>query len=232
MRDQLVAVVREFTGSIVNPFDLDELLHRLMRHAIDVVSASGAGVMLARDDGDLRFIAASEERIVRAEQHQAELESGACFEAYSTNRVIVVEDLAAETRWPRYAEHVVALGLRAVIGVPMHACGQRIGVMNIYRDEPTRWSAEQIEMAEIVTAMGAGYVLNANQLRAEHTLGERLQAAVDSRDVIGQAKGILMAREGIGADAAFELLRERSQRHERTLRAIAESIIAEHQSST
>lgn len=231
VRNPLIDVVREFTGSIVNPFDLDELLHRLMRHATDVVDAAGAGVMLARDGGGLHFVAASEERVVQAEQQQTELESGACFEAYTTDQIVVVEDLEAETRWPRYSRRVTALGLRAVLGLPMHACGQRIGVMNIYRAEPTRWTDEQLAMAEVVTAMGAGYILNANQLRAQHDLGEQLHRAIESRDAIGQAKGILMARERVGADEAFEQLRTRSQQQNRKLREIAEAIIEEHESA-
>ena len=231
VRDHLLEVIREFTSNIVNPYDLDELLHRLMGHATDVVDASGAGVMLARDGGQLHSIAASEERIVSAEQQQAELQSGACFEAYHSDRLIVVEDLEAETRWPRYAEHVAALGLRAVLGIPMHACGQRIGVMNVYRDAPTRWTDEQIAMAEVVTVMGAGYILSANQLRAQHTMGEQLQAAIESRDVIGQAKGLVMAREQVGADAAFEQLRTRSQQRNRKLREVAQDIIDEHEST-
>lgn len=86
-------------------------------------------------------------------------------------------------------------------------------------------------MAEIVTAMGASYILNANQLRAQHTLGEQLHAAIESRDVIGQAKGLLMAREQLGADEAFEQLRARSQQSNRKLREVAQDIIDEHESN-
>jgi len=230
--DRLLTVIREFTENVVNPFDLDELLHRLLRQTIEVVDAAGAGIMLADDRGELHFVAASEERIVDAEREQTRLESGACFEAYTTGRIVVVKDLKTETRWPHYADHVTGLGLRAVLGVPMHAGGQRIGVMNIYQGVPTRWTHEQITTAEIVTAMGAGYVLNANQLRAQHELGEQLQAAIDSRDLIGQAKGILMSHGQVSADEAFELLRTRSQQQNRRLRDVAEAIICEQESTT
>lgn len=230
--DQLLGVIREFTENVVNPFDLDELLHRLLRHAMEVVDAAGAGMMLAGDKGELHFVAASEERVVDAEREQAKLESGACFEAYTTGRIVVAEDLETETRWPRYASHVAGLGLRAVLGVPMHASGQRIGVLNLYQERPTRWTEDQMTMAEIVTTMGAGYVLNANQLRAQHDLGEQLHAAIESRDLIGQAKGILMSRGQVSGDEAFELLRARSQQQNRKLREVAQSVIDEHESET
>jgi GAF domain-containing protein len=225
IRDDLIQVIREFTGTIINPFDLDELLHRLTRHATEVVESAGAGIMLANAAGELDFVAASEERIIEAEERQAHLESGACFEAYTTNAIVVVEDLGSEQRWPDYAQHVVGLGLRSVIGVPMNAFGQTIGVINIYREQPSSWSEEDIGAAEILTAMGAGYVLNSNQLLAQHTLAEQLRTAVESRDLIGQAKGIIMARTNVDADTAFQRLRERSQAHNRKLRDIAQEVV-------
>ena len=229
VRDDLVGVIREFTRSIVNPFDLDELLHRLMGHATQVVEAAGAGVMLAGESGQLDFVAASEQRVVEAEQHQANLEAGACFEAYTTNRVVTVGDLGTDRRWPDYAERVSSLGLRAVLGVPMNAFGQTIGVINFYRETPSLWSDEDVDAAEIITSMGAGYVVSANRLRAQHDLSEQLHAAIRSRDVIGQAKGVLMAREGVNADTAFETLRERSHDQARSLRDLALEIVADHE---
>jgi GAF domain-containing protein len=227
IHDDLIQVIREFTGSIINPYDLDELLHRLMRHATQVVDAAGAGIMLASEGSGLDFVAASDERVVEAEEHQAELETGACFEAYAINRLVVVEDLAQDDRWPEYSRRVTGLGLHSVLGIPMNAFGQTIGVINFYREPPSTWTDEDVNTAEIITAMGAGYILNANQLRAQHTLSEQLHAAIESRDVIGQAKGILMARGHVGADEAFELLRQRSQQHNQKLRQVAQRLIDE-----
>lgn len=228
IHDELVTVIREFTGTIINPFDLDELLHRLMHHATQVVDAAGAGIMLAGDEGDLDFVAASQERVVEAERAQARLRSGACFQAYSTNEIVVAADLESEERWPTYARHVAALGLRSVIGVPMNAYGQTIGVINFYREEHGDWSGEDVSAAEIITAMGAGYILNANQLRAQHTLSQQLRTAIESRDVIGQAKGILMARANVDGDAAFQILREQSQRSNQKLKDLARKLVDEH----
>ncbi len=231
-RGDLVGVIREFTSSIVNPFDLDELLHRLMGHATQVVDAAGAGVMLATERGDLDFVAASEQRVIEAEQHQADLKAGACFEAYTTNRVVTVEDLGTDRRWPDYAQRVASLGLCSVLGVPMNAFGQTIGVINFYREGPSSWSREDVDGAEIITSMGAGYVLSANHLRAQHTLSEQLHAAIGSRDLIGQAKGVLMAREEVNADTAFEMLRRRSQDQNRRLRDLAQEIVTDHEVRT
>jgi GAF domain-containing protein len=217
--------VREFTGAILNPYDLQDLLDRLTHHATKVLSAGGAGIMLADDDGELEFVAASQERIVDIERLQARLRQGVCHEAFSGNEVVHLVDAATDPRWPEYTRLVAESGFRSVLGIPLNAVGQTIGVINIYRAPPGTWSSADVGAAEIIAAMGAGYLLNANQMRAQTTLAEQLRSAIDAREVIGQAKGILMARNGIDGDQAFELLRRMSQGSDRKLREVAEDVI-------
>ncbi|WP_169786919.1 GAF and ANTAR domain-containing protein [Nitriliruptor alkaliphilus] len=221
----LVAAVREFTTNIVNPYDPQELLHRLTEQAIEVVRADGAGIMLAEEPRGLAFAAASAERVMVLEQLQGRIETGACHAAFTHDRIVTVEDLAVTTAWPEYSARAADLGLRAVMGVPMHAGGQSIGVLNVYREAPGPWSGVDVEAAEILTAIAGAYVLHANELRAQHTLAEQLHEALRSRDVIGQAKGILMARHQVDADAAFDLLRKRSQSVNRKLREVAQELV-------
>jgi GAF domain-containing protein len=222
---RLLEAVREFTSTILNPYDLQELLQRLTEHATRSIDGEGAGVMLVGRDG-LAFAAASNEAVVEIEALQGRVEEGACHHAFTADEVVVVEDLAATDRWPNYRERALGLGLHAVMGCPMRAWGQKIGVLNVYRAEPGPWSAEDIEATEILTAMGAGYVLHANQLRAQHELADQLQTALESRDTIGQAKGVLMARHGVDAEAAFKMLRDVSQRSNVKLRDVAARIVA------
>lgn len=199
-----------------------------MHHTMAVMRATGSGIMLAEQGDELEFVAASEERVVALERHQARLGEGACHEAYSRNEIVRVDDILEEERWPGYAQLMQERGLRAVIGVPLNGFGQTIGVINIYRETPTVWSERDVEAAEILAAMGAGYILNANQLRAQHALSEQLRFAIESRDVIGQAKGILMSQEGVDGDGASDLLRRRSQDTNRKLRQVAREIVERH----
>jgi GAF domain-containing protein len=228
INEHLVAAVREFTGSILNPYDLEELLHRLTHQAATVLDAVGTGIMLVDDAGHLGFVAASSERVLAAERLQDRAGDGACHEAHAKNEVVVAQDLTTDGRWPDYTPHVLRLGLRAVVGIPMNAFGQTIGVLNVYRDRPTVWAEDDVTAGEILVSMGAGYILNANQMRAQDRIAEQLEEAVASRDLIGQAKGILMARNGIDGDRAFELLRMLSQRENRKLRDVARQIVERH----
>jgi GAF domain-containing protein len=220
----LLAAVREFTTTIANPYDLQDLLERLVHHAVAVADADGAGVMLAGRDG-LGFAAASDDAVFEIEILQGRIDSGACHEAFTANELVRVEDLATHERWPQYTERAVSNGFRAVMGVPMNAGGQTIGVVNIYRHAPGTWSPEQLDAAEIITAMASAYVVHANQLRAQHDLAEQLQSALESRDTIGQAKGLLMARHGVDSETAFQMLRSSSQDANTKLRDVAARIV-------
>lgn len=226
MPDRVNDVLREFTGAIINPYDLDELLHRLTGHTMELLDASGCGIMLSDEQSRLAFAAASDDGVVRVELHQEHISEGACHDAYHRNELVVIEDIrVGGNEWPGYRDRVLEAGLHAVLGVPMNAAGRTIGVMNVYRQAPGPWSPGDVEAAQILTAVGAGYVVHANALRAQHDLTENLQAAIASRDLIGQAKGIIMEREQVDAEEAFTMLRELSQRENRKLREVAEAVV-------
>ncbi|MFA9445555.1 ANTAR domain-containing protein [Egicoccus sp. AB-alg6-2] len=220
----LLAAVREFTTTILNPYDLPDLLHRLTDHATMVTGAQGCGIMLAGNDG-LGFAAASDDGVVDVEVTQDRIDDGPCHAAYERDQTMAIGDLEAEDRWPEYRQRALESGFRAVLGIPMRAWGQTIGVLDIYRRAPGPWSDTDRDAAEIMTAMGAGYILHANQMRAQHELADQLQTALTSRDIIGQAKGLLMARHRVDADEAFDMLRSTSQRGNMKLREVAAKVI-------
>lgn len=232
MDDRLLDAVRTFTTAIVNPFDRDQLLIRLVDQVMAALDAQGAGIMLDDGQGRLGYAASSGERVGQVEQLQEEAKTGACYEAYMTGTVVAAADLEAETRWPEYVQRAASLGFRSVIGVPLQACGQTIGVLNVYREQAGKWRPDEVDACEILAALGAGYILNAAQMEAQHGLTEQLQVALESRAVIERAKGILMERESIDAATAFETLRQTSMDANRKLREIAELVVDDADAAT
>jgi GAF domain-containing protein len=229
----LTEALAQFAQAMAAPYDPDELLHQLVLHATKTLEASGAGIMLADQDGELHFVAASDQRVVLAELWQDELREGACFDAYHLAEPVVVPDLREHVaRWPGYAPRILDLGLHAVLGVPMRGAGTTIGVMNVYCTTPKGWDDEEVQVATVLGVLGTGYILNANQRRDHETVVDQLQTAIASRDLIGQAKGLLMAEQDLDADAAFSVLRERSQRSNSKLRDVAAQLVAGHPRST
>jgi GAF domain-containing protein len=138
-----------------------------------------------------------------------------------------VPDVRSETRWPGYTARVLETGAHAVVGVPMVAFGATIGVLNVYRPDPGPWAPAQVHAAEALAAIAAAVIAHSDQIHAQEELRRNLEAAIASHDVIGQAKGILMARYGMNAEDAFSLLRGMSQRSNRRLRDIAEHIVTQ-----
>jgi GAF domain-containing protein len=227
MQERLLDAVRTFTTAIVNPFDRDDLLERLIDQIMVTLDAQGAGIMLDDGRGNLGYAASSGQRVEDVERVQERNNTGACYEAFTTGTLVTVADLEVETRWPEYVQRALPLGFRSVIGAPLHACGQTIGVLNVYREQAGEWSAEEVDACEILAALGAGYILYASQMEAQYTIVDQLHEALDSRGVIERAKGILMERESIDTTTAFATLRQASMDANLKLREIAQKVVDE-----
>jgi GAF domain-containing protein len=181
--------------------------------------------------GDRGFTAAhSGEMALAADELQYAKGYGPCLDAGRGNVILRVDDMRTETRWPDYAAKVQAEGVRSSLSVPLPYQGTSIGALNNYATEPAAFATPEsltaaLEVAEAIAVV----VVNAD---AHAQLGEQarnMRLAMDSRAVIEQAKGVLMAQRHLDADQAFEVLREASQRYNRKLRDIAQGIVASTQ---
>jgi hypothetical protein len=176
-------------------------------------------------DGQLGFAAASDGRVDEMEVVQDRLEAGPCVEAYETGRLGRVDDLQGSVAGPSTRSAPWSW-----VSARSSRCRCRPGVApsgssTSTASSPAPWDPSDVEAAEILTAMGAAYVLHADQSRAQHELTDQLQQALESRDVIGQAKGLLMTRHAVTADVAFEMLRRASQDTNVKLRELAKKLV-------
>ena len=217
--------IREFTRTVVSPFDVDAVLHRVTDQAATHFPAVGAGILLDNERGQLEFAAASNASVTAVGHVQDKARRGAAFDAYETGRMVVVDDLNVEERWPEFTRRALKLGLNAVIAAPLRAWGKTIGALSLYCDEPTSWTSDDREACDLLAAMAAGYIINASQLRTQRELSENLRAAIESRGIIERAKGMLIAQRGIDAAAAFELLRQASMAQNVKLRDVAQALL-------
>lgn len=223
----LRSAFRDFTQAVLGPYDVDRMLHLLTEQVVGVLGVDGAGVSLATGDGKhLSFVTATSDDIAAVEDVQVSLGEGPCHEAYQTGEQIAVPYLELEERWPTYQKVGLERGMRSVAGIPMPVTDRRIGALNLYRVRPHRWDREELETAQLLADMASGYIINANKLGDEPSRSDdTLKRALESRDVIGQAKGILMSQHHLTAEAAFELLRRTSQTRDADLREIATHIV-------
>lgn len=154
-------------------------------------------------------------------------DAGPCLESFREGITINVPRLADElSRWPTYVRTAGELGIRSSLSLPLRVPGEPdVGAINLYAAPESAFPDDTVAVAEVFAAQASVAVTNAEVYwRARH-LAENLTKALDSRDRIGQAKGILMRDRGITGDEAFELLRRTSQRRNVKVADLADEVI-------
>jgi len=150
---------------------------------------------------------------------------GPCLEAYSVRGVVRGTIPASGERWPEFTDAAEKAGIRSVLAVPLAAGDRPVGALNLYSLTAESFDEDDEETAVLFSQQAAVACANAEVYWRTHSLTEHLREALESRDIIGQAKGILMARRHCTSDAAFEALRQASQHRNVKLREIAEQVV-------
>ena len=221
------AMLRELNRVVLVDRTLDDVLADITRiAAAGIPGAEATSITLLRNDK--AFTAAYHgEMALAADELQYEKGYGPCMDAGRGGVLLRIDDMKTETRWPDYVARVQAeTGVRSSLSVPLPYQGNSIGALNNYSTEPEAFASPAsieagLEVAEVVAVA----VANAD---AHWQLGEQarnMRIAMDSRAVIEQAKGVLMAQRRVDPEQAFEILREASQRYNRKLRDIAQGIV-------
>jgi GAF domain-containing protein len=141
---------------------------------------------------------------------QERLKQGPCLDAVWEHEVVRVEDVGADERWPKFAQKAASLGVGSMMCFQLFVEGDQLGAMNMYARTPGAFDDECQDIGQMLAAHAAVALAS-----AEHE--EHLRAGMSSRDVIGQAKGILMERHKLTADQAFGVLNRVSQELNRKL---------------
>jgi GAF domain-containing protein len=199
--------------------DRAALLRRLVDTALmEIDGAEWAGIS-AIERRKVRTEAASDEIVERIDELQYRLEEGPCLTSLREAETVRSEDLAAEDRWPRFAAAAVEQGVRSMMCVQLFVEGDNLGALNFYAGRPGRFDDYDESVAMLLAAHAAIAIQG-------HKVEAGLRTALSARDVIGQAKGILMERYKLTDRQAFTMLVTASQHTNRKLRDVAEELTA------
>jgi hypothetical protein len=209
--DQLVVAMRSAARTLSQRRsirDLEDTLGQIVSSAVETIPAVCAGSISITEHGRIETRHPTSYHIRKLDETQAELGEGPCISAIEEppeSGIIVAQDLAGEDaeRWPRFAAQAVEAGFRGLMSTSLTDGGVR-GALNLYSAAPNAFSDHCRTLAGLFGAQASLLLYGATQ--AVH-----LQKAVDSRDLIGQAKGILMERFKIDDEAAFQMLVRTSQ---------------------
>jgi hypothetical protein len=225
-------LAREFvvlTESLMTAGTVAEVLERVVRAAKAVIPGADLVSVTIRDPDDgFRTPVETDGLATRLDELQYRLDEGPCVAATRKNGlgVVHVPDLARSDDFPRYGPAARELGAGGVLAVGLFPHGDvlRMGALNLYSLEPHSLGAGDRDVA-LVLAAHASTALAVTQACATADLeASHLHEALRSRDVIGQAKGILMERRGISAEEAFNVLRQTSQSLNVKLAQVAETL--------
>ncbi|MCU1617033.1 MAG: Two component response regulator with antiterminator output domain [Frankiales bacterium] len=218
---------RELSRVVLIGRTLEEVLTEITALASSgVPGAESTSITMIRDDKP--FTAAYHgEMALAADELQYRKGYGPCVDAGRAGVVLRIDDVIEETRWPEYMAHVSETGVRSSLSVPLPYQGTSVGALNIYSGLRRAFaSPESLEAGLEVAEAIAVAVVNADAHAQLSEQAHHMRLAMESRAVIEQAKGVLMAQRHVDADQAFEILREASQRYNRKLREIALGIVA------
>ncbi len=182
----------DLADTMVADFDIIDFLHMLTDRSVALLTASAAGVVLADPRGVLRVAAASNEAVGMVELFQIQNDQGPCLDCFRTGRSVTAADLSEPgTRWPRFAAAATEAGFRTVEALPMRLRDQVIGALNLFRATPVLFEPADLRIAQALADVATIGLLQERSLRRSETMAEQLQAALNSRVVIEQAKGKL-----------------------------------------
>ena len=220
---QLVEAFAELSQALFAGNDADALLEHLAERATVVVEGCDfASVSVLGAGGRIHTPVATDPLVIELDELQYDAGEGPCVEATKENAPAVYgADVAHDERWPAFGPGAAARGIGSLISYKL-AADSTVGALNLY-SRRTNGFDEAGREAAYLPALFASVVLASTQARMQAT---QLREALESRDVIGQAKGILMERERVTAADAFDMLRRASQHLNRKLRDLADEIAA------
>lgn len=195
---------------------------RVVDVAVNAVPhATSCAITLTVGSGPPRTIAATDEVPVAVDAIQYATRQGPCLEALDKDDLVEVEDLSQDDRWPAFAARCVAeTPVRSMLGVRLRLDGSDRAAMNFYADQPRRFEKLDLGVASLL----APFVTLSVQSALNQEKVSQLQTALETSRQIGTAMGIVMARELVTSEEAFELLRKASQHLNRKLRDVAAEV--------
>ncbi|HSN12459.1 MAG TPA: GAF and ANTAR domain-containing protein [Propionibacteriaceae bacterium] len=215
----------EFARTLTGRSEISDVLHDLAERLPTVLDITGAGVCLPSGEG-VSFATANSETVAALEQVQEACHVGPCLDAIRSKADVLVADLSDEAeRWPDYVAAAQRLGIVALAALPLLST-RDLGVLDLYDTRVHQWTAEELQTARVFADIAAGYLLSASDLERERRTVEQLKAALDSRVVIEQAKGIIAQANSSSVDEAFLRLRKFARDHRANLREVAQAVVS------
>lgn len=209
--------------SLFAPGTVDGTLQKIVDLAELAVDGCEAAGILLSDSGTMTTAAASSALVVDLDQMQIDANEGPCLAAAIEGTTFYAHDLIDDSRWPTFAAAATAAGIRTVLAYPLSV--ERPSALNLYARLPAAFGATDRAQGLLFATLARLALDSARERAADANQAQNLREALRTRELIGQAQGILIERDRITADQAFEVLRRASQNMNIKLREVAETLV-------
>ncbi|HEV2088819.1 MAG TPA: GAF and ANTAR domain-containing protein, partial [Cryptosporangiaceae bacterium] len=216
--DGLATRLSDIARSLQEEDSAQDTLQAIVDAAVGTVpGAELAGISLIEGRQKVRTPAATDPTVEAVDQAQYETGEGPCLDALYEHRTIRLPDMAAEARWPKFTARIAGLGVHSMLSFQLFVAGDNLGALNLYARTENAFDDESDHIGLLFASHAAVALAGAQR-------EEQLVAGMHTRDLIGQAKGILMERYKLTGDQAFALLIRSSQTLNVKLREVAEEL--------
>jgi GAF domain-containing protein len=214
--------------TLVDDYDIIDLLDRLVARSVQLLAADAAGIMLGDSRHELRVVASSSEDANTMELLALQSDEGPCLDCYRTAAQVRVSDIAErESTWPTFTSAVERAGaFRSVHALPLRLRGQAIGALTLFHREPGPLPEADLALGQALADVATIGILQERAIRRGEVVSEQLQVALNSRVVIEQAKGVVAQSSELPMGDAFALLRGYARGNNLRLSDVARQVVA------
>jgi transcriptional regulator with GAF, ATPase, and Fis domain len=227
---RVLDAVVSLVDSLLDDFDIVELLTVLTERCADLLDIEAAGLLLADPLQQLRLLAATSEQARELELFQLQADEGPCVECYATGEPVSVADTQGlAERWPRFVPAAVEAGFASVHAVPMRAAGSVLGALGLFGMRPGELNEADLLVGQTLAHIACVAILQEHP-PTPSTVMPQLRSALTSRVIVEQAKGFLRGVLDVSVEEAFRLLRSYARGRGEHLTDVAHRLMTDRQS--
>ena len=213
-------------GALLDDDVLHDLLQGLTVLANHTVAGSHSVSITLAENGRYRTSSSTGREATAIDEAQYRDDDGPCLQAMRSTRQVRAGVGERANHWPHFDEEATRLGVTSVLSTPLvRSGGDAVGALNMYAREGRSFGPADERTAQLIGEHAAVLVERTRALLSSTRLNDQLRQAVATREIIGEAKGILMESQHCTRDEAFDILRRASQRENRKLRDLAEELV-------
>lgn len=224
---RLLNTLTTLADTLVDDYDVVELLQTLVDACRDILDVTAAGILLADESsGQLELVASTSEASRLVEIMQLAAHDGPCIQCYRTGEPVAVASLEAATEWGAFRAEALANGFSSIYAVPLRLRERTIGTLNVMNAAEGALQDDARVAVRAFADVATIGILHERSLRESELLAEQLKVALSSRVIIEQAKGVVSFTADVPISDAFELIRGYARRNRLPLSLVASRIVS------